>query len=1048
LSSSLRYLVASYEQRGQYDLAQNYARKQIEIEPWDELAHQQLMRSLALSGQRSAALVQFESCRHLLAEELGVEPTRETTQLYEQIRTGKLHALDAPPVSPTVAVTACPAFLVEETPQIDTPIFVARELELEQLAAYLDQAMTGPGRAAFVTGESGSGKTALLQEFSQRSQENHIDLVVATGNCNAYTGIGDPYLPFREILEQLTGDVEAKWAAGAITSEHALRLWDTVPVAFQAIAETGHGLIETFISRPSLVERVLTYKQWPGSLEWLTSFDVYLENKPFSGPYPASMQQSDLFEQYTKVLQVLAQQRPLLLVVDDLQWADQGSLSLLFHLGRSLEGSRIMLVGAYRPEEVALGRDGKRHPLSPVVSEFKLEFGDIFVNVDQAERRKFVGSFLDSQPNRLGNNFRELLYQRTRGHPLFTIELLRGMQERGDLIQDSSGWWAEGQILDWETLPARVEAAIAERVDRLAKPLRDALRVASVEGEDFTAEVVARVLGTDEREMVSQLSSQLDRRHHLIRPKVIKRPRKGRVSRYRFRNYLFQKYLYDSLDQVERTYLHEDVGDRLEEAFGDQASEIAVQLAWHFQEAGVTDKAIVYLRLAGEKAAHLSAYQEGITHLNKAMTLLMKLPDSNDRNEQELALQLALGMAWQGVSGPRTPEFKQAYTRAYDLCQQVGNRSQLCLVLGEMVESYFVGGEYKKAHELAEESLSLAEEAGDPMLLTFSHWYMGFTLFALGKFAAARSHLGQVIDFYNPHEHHHGFVSLRGKDAGLSAMAYDACCLWCLGYPVQAAKRSRETLRLARELDHPFSLAEVLCFAGCLLNEMGRDAAALKMNAEAIMQLSAEKVHGWRGVGNRYFGEAQAMLGQGQEGIKQIRKGLEMEYTFGICSFSSGSLGALAEAQVKDGYPEEALDSMAEAFAFVGETDECYWEAELHRQRANILLTLGKESEAEISLQNAVQIAQHQHARSLEIRAATALARLWQKQDRTQEAQDSTHLILRMPRRCLKNYRTLAHLAGDGAKNRQHRRERGSNGHRILLFHLEGEPSLVSRRRR
>ena len=130
LSSSFRYLILSFEQRGEFEQAQNYARKQIEIEPWDELAHQQLMRSLALSGQRGAALVQFELCRHLLAEELDVDPTLETKQLHEQIRTGKLHAQDAPPVSPIEAEIACPAFLVEKEPQIDIPVFVAREFEL------------------------------------------------------------------------------------------------------------------------------------------------------------------------------------------------------------------------------------------------------------------------------------------------------------------------------------------------------------------------------------------------------------------------------------------------------------------------------------------------------------------------------------------------------------------------------------------------------------------------------------------------------------------------------------------------------------------------------------------------------------------------------------------------------------------------------------------------------------------------------------------------------------------------------------------------------
>jgi len=182
-----------------------------------------------------------------------------------------------------------------------------------------------------------------------------------------------------------------------------------------------------------------------------------------------------------------------------------------------------LIVGAYRPEEVALGRDGKRHPLEPVVNEFQRDLGDIAVNLDQAEGREFVEVFLDTEPNRLGLPFREMLYRQTRGHPLFTIELLRGMQERRDLVHDSEGQWVEGPALGWETLPARVEAVIAERMGRLPESLREVLRVASVEGEVFTAEVVARIQAADEREIIRCLSGQLTRQHRLVAAQSLQR---------------------------------------------------------------------------------------------------------------------------------------------------------------------------------------------------------------------------------------------------------------------------------------------------------------------------------------------------------------------------------------------------------------------------------------------------------------------------------------------------------------------------------------------
>jgi predicted ATPase len=699
------------------------------------------------------------------------------------------------------------------------------------------------------------------------------------------------------------------------------------------------------------------------------------------------------------VLQALARQVSLMLVVDDLQWADAGSIHLLFHLGRQLAGSRILIVGAYRPEEVALGRDGARHPLEPVVNEFRRAFGDITVNLGQAESRDFVEAFLDSEPNRLGLPFREMLYRQTHGHPLFTIELLRGLQERGDLVQDPEGRLVEGPALDWETLPARVEAVIAERIGRLAEPLQAALRVASVEGEVFTAEVVARVRAADEREVVGRLSGELDRRHRLIRAQAIERLGSRRVSRYRFRNYLFQKYLYDNLDQVERAYLHEDVGNVLEELYGDQASEIAaiaaiaVQLAWHFEEAGRAEQAIHYLHQAGERAVQLSAYQEGIAHLTKGLALLMALPDSSERAQQELALQLSLGMAWITTSAPAL-EVEKAYTRARELCQQMGKTSQLCLVLGRLSLFYYVRAEHQKARELAEEALSLAQQAKDPLLVALGHWHLGFILFGLGEYTTARGHLERVIALYNPERHHRSLVVLSVSDAGLSALAYAACCLWCLGYPEQALSRSQEALALARELGHPFSLADVLCYGGCLFNAMRRDALALKNNAEELKRLANEKSFaGWLGMATCFRGEALAMLGRVQEGMTQMREGMAAHQSAGVRLNLSGRLGSLAEAQAKAGQPEEGLSTLGEALALVEQTDERYWEAELHRLRGELLLMQGDEAEAEASFhqaescfQHAMEVARRQQAKSWELRATTSLARLWQKQGRMDEA--------------------------------------------------------------
>jgi DNA-binding SARP family transcriptional activator/predicted ATPase len=1013
MSSALHRLAAAYEQRGEYETAQSHARKQVELEPWDEGAHRQLMRALALDGQRSAALAQYETCCRLLIEELDVRPAPETVRLYEQIRSGTFGARAPSTTSPLTRAARFPPFLEGTAPEVETPPFVARERELARLDRFLDLALAGQGRVVFVTGEAGSGKTALIQEFARRAQEDHADLIVASGNCNAHTGIGDPYLPLREILALLTGDVEARWAAGAITTEHARRLWDALPLAAEALVEAGPDLIDTFVPRAALLERAMTGA--PVRPDWLIRLGEPLERAP-AGPAVPMSQQSHLFEQYTQVVQALACQAPLMLMLDDLQWADLGSISLLFHLGRQLAGSRILIVGTYRPEEVALGRDGARHPLAPTVNEFQRLFGDVTVDVDQAERRDFVEAVLDSEPNRLGVPFRQMLYRQTRGHPLSTIELLRGMQERGDLVHDREGCWVEGPGLDWETLPARVEAAIAERIGRLAGPLQAALRVASVEGEGFTAEVLARVLETDERKMVQLLSSELDRTHRLVRAQAIERLGSRRVSRYRFRHSLFQKYLYDTLDQVERAYLHEDVGNALEELHGVQAGEmatttagvasvtataatattsaVAVQLAWHFQEAGIPEKAIHYLHQAGERAAQLSAFQEGIAHLTRALELLVALPDPGgaegrlERAELELDLLLSLGRAYMGGNDRPLLGMIEAYSRARELGQQMGKTSELSGIVGQLATAHYVRGEHQRARALGEEALTLAQRTGDPLLVALGHWRLGYVLFALGEFVEARAHLEPMLAFYEP-QHHRPLVLLSGSDAGVSALAYDACCLWFLGYPDQALTKSQEAMVLARALDHPFSLAEIVFFSGCMFRAMERNAQAMRDGAEELARLASDKLMPtWLGMAVRCRGEALAMLGQVQEGMAQMRKGMAIHQSVDAGLWLPETLSALAEAEAKAGNPQKGLATLVEALDLVEQTGERCWEEELHRLRGELLLIQGNETDAEASLQHAIEIARRQQARSWELRATTSLSRLWQKQGRIGEARE------------------------------------------------------------
>jgi predicted ATPase/DNA-binding SARP family transcriptional activator len=989
---ALHRLADGYEQRGELKRALQHAWRQVEFDPWRERAHRQLMRLLALSDQRGAALAQYQTCRRLLAEELGVEPAEETTRLYEQIRDGDLK----PSVPSPIPTAEPPSFLyAEEAVEAERPVFVAREGELAELNAFLDLALVGAGRVVLVTGEAGSGKTALVQAFTRRAQEVHVDLVVAGGNGNAHTGVGDPYLPFREILQLLTGDVEARWAAGAIRTDHARRLWNTLPLAAKALVEHGPDLIDAFVPGAALLERAALASREavastagaaaPGGAGWLARLHALAERRTVGagGPGP---QKTDLFEQYTAVLQTLAHRAPLVLVLDDLQWADGGSIGLLFHLGRQLAGSRILLVGAYRSEEVALGRGEERHPLAPVVNELQRDFGDITVNLDRAAGRDFVEAFLDSEPNQLGLPFQETLHRQTGGHPLFTIELLRGMQERGDLIRDQEGRWVQGPGLDWETLPARVEAVIAERIGRLTKPLRAVLRAASVEGETFTAEVVARVQRTDARQMVTRLSGDLDRRHRLVRADTVRRIDDQRLSRYRFRHILFQRYLYGSLDPVERTHLHQDVGTVLEGLYGDRAEDVAVQLARHFQEAGVVEKAVGYLLQAGNRAMRLSANEEAIAHFTRGLSLLEALPETRERDRQELSLQLALAAPHQAARGYAAPETGRAYARAYELCEQMGEIPELLPALWSLGSFYYARAKCRKSLKLAQQSLNLAQRMEDPLQLAMAHWGLGAALLQVADLAPALEHLERVIAFYDP-EQHHALAFLHGQDPGVSALAWGSWTLWLLGYPDQALERSREALALASELDHPFTLGFALNIAGSLFHQLRRENQTARERNEAMLQVAAQEGFPFFQVlGGILQGWTQAIAGQVEEGTAQMRQGLATLQAIGTGMQRSHLLALLIEAYAVAGQAQQGLSAAAEALAFVEHSGERYYEAELYRLRGELLHQQEHEAEAEASFDHAIEVARRQQAKSWELRATVSLCRLWQRRGKGEEA--------------------------------------------------------------
>ncbi len=297
--AQLQELIDFYIAIADYQPGIKLLKKLLKLNPLLESAHRQLMRLFVFEDQREAALSQFETCKQILKNELDVEPSTETKEFIESIRAGELEI----PLSGNPRLM--PAFLeIDSDGKRDhpnKPLFVARERELEWLNGFLEKTLDGNGKVVFIAGGTGRGKTALITEFSRRAIEAHPNMLGAIGNCRAYSGVGDPYLPFREVMGKLTGDLESDWAAGIIPTKQAQRAWNSVPLAVKALLDHGPHLPGIFVDPKKLMSRALSASDEDAS--WLQELHAALNQQSERSD---GLDQSYLFEQYTNVLRNLA----------------------------------------------------------------------------------------------------------------------------------------------------------------------------------------------------------------------------------------------------------------------------------------------------------------------------------------------------------------------------------------------------------------------------------------------------------------------------------------------------------------------------------------------------------------------------------------------------------------------------------------------------------------------------------------------------------------------------------------------------------------------
>jgi predicted ATPase len=398
-----------------------------------------------------------------------------------------------------------------------------------------------------------------------------------------------------------------------------------------------------------------------------------------------------------------------------------------------------------------------------------------------------------------------------------------------------------------------------------------------------------------------------------------------------------------------------------------------------------------YLCRAGQQAVERSAYAEAVSHLTTALDLLTALPETRERHRQELAVQMTLGMALGAPRGQAAPEVERLYSRARELCEQVGEPRQLFRVLRGLWRVYNQRGEYQTMRALGEQLFELAQRLQDSDLLLEAHHAVWGSLVFGGELAAAQPHLEQGLQLYEPQRHRTHAAFYSGHDPGMCSHVHAALALWLRGYPDQAVASSQAALALTRQLAHPLSLALALIWAA-MIHHLRREAPLTRAHAEAAMTLATDQgfpqqlaqsmsLQGW----------VLAACGQGEEGITQIHQGLAAYQATGVTRDRPYYLALLAEASIQMGRAAVGLEALAEALVTLARSGGYWWEAELHRLKGELLLaqesTRPTWGEAEESFSQALAVARLQRAKSLELRAAMSLARLWQQQGKCAVAQ-------------------------------------------------------------
>ncbi|MET0706070.1 MAG: adenylate/guanylate cyclase domain-containing protein [Tardiphaga sp.] len=810
-------------------------------------------------------------------------------------------------------------------PDVLTP-FIGRSGELRLLLDRWQKAKEGDGQVVFLWGIPGVGKSRLLHEIKLNLQPEPHTLLYHEGSPYHAQSAFAPVIAQIESAAQLTKrDSDA---------EKLAKLEEYLP-----------DLPDRSVEPVLLIARLLAVA--PG-------------NRPeLSGLSPQQIKNRTI-SVLIDTITAFAVQRPTLCIFEDAHWLDPSTLELLELISSRIDRARVLLVVSCRPE------------FRPAWINYANTTTLSLNRLSHSEGAALIHNLLKGED--LPQTLLDKIIEKADGVPLFMEELTRSLwnapARRG------------GEQAEYRTsprVPDTLSDALMERLDRVA-PSRHLAQVAAVIGREFSVDLLIIASHVDESSVLPALTL-------LEQADIICRVQIWPGVRFAFKHALLRDAIYDSMLKSKRQHIHAEIAAALERHLPDIADNQPEILAHHHQEANNHERAIQYWFKAGQRAQAQSANIEAIADFRKALRLLLVQHENPEQIRQLIHVQLAMGIPLIAVQGYASVETREAFSQARALCLQTGDISGYFQALFGLWGHAWMSGKNDEALQMADEFMSRARELSDPVPTMVAHRIMGSTLLTIGDFQSSARHFQETIALSSG-EGKQPLSNLYMVEPQAASLLLKSWDLYFLGYPDQSLSCVSEGLELAYALGHPYTIAFAYYMTSVVHLWRGEARLAFE-HADKCYEISTEQRFTLYVVLSKISrGRAAGELGRSAEGRAEVLSGIGDARRNGIGFMLPMMDSWLADMHAQAGESDRALSIVEDVLGNLGEVTGRSWEAELHRQRAQFVLANhpSKLLEAESYLRKAVDVARAQFAKSLELRAVTSLAELWQTQGRSDEA--------------------------------------------------------------